>query len=205
MEVAVNVMKRLLTFSYMIMILALMHLILPGQCVQAADEPIPEQGWMEWGDNYYPLKPVRGGIIRVASPVYIGAMNPNHFPVLDWITMSYMYEKLINLDGNFKPTVPWLAETWEQIDDVTVLMKLRQGVMFHDGSPFNAEALKYQFDWIMDKKNSAWTRSWVEPLKSVEVVDEYTVKWHFKRPWGGLFGHHGQCPRIRGFGKGSKG
>lgn len=151
-------------------------------------------GWMEWGVKYCPDKPVRGGYIRAASPVYIGLMNPNHFPVLDWITMSYIYEKLIYLDSNQKPSVPWLAESWEYLDDVTVIMKLKKGVLFHDGAPFNAQGLKYQMDWIMDKDNAAWTRVWIEPLKSVEVVDEYTVKWHFKRPWGAFLGTMASVP-----------
>ena len=48
---------------------------------------------------------------------------------------------------------------------------------------FNAEGLKYQMDYIKDPKNGAWNRSFLEPLESVEVMDTYTVKWHFKRPW----------------------
>ncbi len=66
--------------------------------------------------------------------------------------------------------------------------------MFHDGSPFNARSLKYQMDWIMDRDNMAWTRAWIEPLKSVEVVDEYTVRWHFKRPWGSFLGTMASVP-----------
>jgi len=149
---------------------------------------------MEWGAKYCPDKPVRGGYMRSASPVYIGLMNPNHFPVMDWVSMSYMYEKLINLDSSQKPTTPWLAESWEYLDDVTVIMKLKKGVLFHDRSPFNAQGLKYQMDWIMDKDNAAWTRIWIEPLKSLEVVDEYTVKWHFKRPWGSFLGTLASVP-----------
>jgi len=149
---------------------------------------------MEFGDTYYPSKPVRGGVLRVASPVYIGLMNPNHFPVLDWVTMSSFYEKLINNDGQFKPTVPWLAESWEYLDKVTVLMKLKQGISYHDQTSFNAKSLKYQMDWIMDQKNNAWTRTWMEPLKSVEVIDEYTVKWHFKKPWGAFLGTIASVP-----------
>jgi peptide/nickel transport system substrate-binding protein len=73
-------------------------------------------------------------------------------------------------------------------------MKLRQGVYFHDGSPFNAESLKYQMEWIMDPKNGAWTRSWLEPVASIEVVDTYTVKWNFKRPWAGFLGMMSYTP-----------
>ena len=92
------------------------------------------------------------------------------------------------------PTVPWLAESWKYLDEVTVIMKLRQGVQFHDGSPFNAEGLKYQMDWIMNPKNGAWTRAFLEPVASIEVMDPYTVKWHFKKPWAGFLGVMSSVP-----------
>jgi len=149
---------------------------------------------MEWGTKYYPAKPVRGGIANYSSPLYIGLMNPNHWPVNDWVTIGAFYDKLIVTDGNYRPTVPWLAESWKYLDDVTVVMKLRQGVQFHDGSPFNAESLKYQMDWIMNPKNGAWTRAWMEPVASIEVVDTYTLKWHFKRPWAGFLGVMANVP-----------
>jgi ABC-type transport system substrate-binding protein len=149
---------------------------------------------MEWGTKYYPAKPVRGGYYYTASPLYIGLMNPNHYPVTDWPTIMIIYDKLIVTDGKYRPTIPWLAESWKYLNQTTVVMKLRQGVTFHDGSPFNAEGLKYQMDWIMNPKNGAWTRAWIEPVASVEVVDTYTVKWHFKRPWAGFQGAMASVP-----------
>ncbi|MEW6185688.1 MAG: ABC transporter substrate-binding protein [Thermodesulfobacteriota bacterium] len=161
--------------------------------------PVTAKEWMaqtglDWGPKYWPTKPVRGGVFNSASPLYIGLMNPHHWPVNDWVTIGVFYEKLIYTDGKFRPAVPWLAESWKYLNDVTVIMKLRQGVYFHDGSPFNAESLKYQMEWIMDPKNGAWTRSWLEPVASIEVVDTYTVKWNFKRPWAGFLGMMSYTP-----------
>ena len=167
--------------------------------VSGKEFPITGKEWMaasgmDWGPKYFPTKPVRGGIANYASPLYIGLMNPNHWPVNDWVTMGAFYDKLIVTDGKYRPTVPMLAESWKYLDKVTLVMKLRQGVQFHDGSPFNAEGLKYQIDWIMDPKNGAWTRAWMEPVESVEVVDTHTVKWHFKRPWAGFLGVMSNVP-----------
>ncbi len=172
----------------------LMTLFLAAPAHAEPDTKIDPDGWQVWGEAYWPTPPVRGGITRAAAPVYIGLMNPNHFPVLDWFSMSFMYGKLINLDAHQQPTIPWLAESWAYLDDVTVLMTLRQGVYFHDGSLFNAEGLKYQMEWILDKQNRAWTRTWLEPLESVEIIDGYTVKWHFKRPWGAFLGTMASVP-----------
>jgi len=164
-----------------------------------AEKPITGEEWMkksgmEWGSNYWPTKAVRGGIFNSATPLYIGLMNPNHWPVNDWVTISYFYDKLIWTDRNYKPTLPWLAESWKYLDSKTVIMKLRQGVQFHDGTPFNAESVKYQMEWIKDPQNGAWSRSWLEPLDTVEVIDEYTVKWHFNKPWASFAGVMSNVP-----------
>ena len=104
----------------------------------AAAAPISSEPWAVWDSKD---KPVRGGIYRVAAEQYIGKMNPNHWPVLDWISMGYFHEKLLLTDGQYKSTVPWLAEEVKFEDPQTVLMRLREGVRFHDGSKLDAEAI----------------------------------------------------------------
>jgi peptide/nickel transport system substrate-binding protein len=168
----------------------------------AKEFPVTGKEWVEWGQKrgmdwetkYWPTKPVRGGIYQGAGPLFIGLMNPNHWPVNDWVTIMYFYDSLIWTDGNYKPTVPFLAESWKFLDPKTVVMKLRKGVLFHDGSPFNAESVKYQMDYIMDPANGCWTRAWLEPLDSVEIVDNYTVKFRFKKPWGSFLGVMSNVP-----------
>jgi peptide/nickel transport system substrate-binding protein len=123
-------------------------------------------------------------------------MNPNHYPVNDWQTMALIFDKLIYTDGSYRSTIPWLAESWTFPDDLTCIMKLRRGVKFHDGSDFNAESLKYQMEWILDPANGAWSRSLLEPLQSIEVLDAYTVKWRFKRPWGSFLGTMASVPGM---------
>lgn len=51
-------------------------------------------------------------------------------------------------DGSVKPR---LAMEWQQVDDLTWRFKLREGVKFHDGSPFNAEAVKYSLERTLDE------------------------------------------------------
>jgi ABC-type transport system substrate-binding protein len=140
--------------------------------------------WMEWGEKYWPTKPMRGGYYRTASAAYIGLMNPNHWPVNDWGSIGLFYEGITAYDGQYRQTVTWLMESFEFINPTTLIMKLKPGVTFHDGTDFNAKSLKYVFDWIGDKKNGCWTRGQQKRIKSLEVVDEYTLKWTTYKPWG---------------------
>jgi peptide/nickel transport system substrate-binding protein len=166
----------------------------PSTASAATESPstaVLDQPWAVWDKN---AKPVRGGIFRIAAEQYIGKMNPNHWPVQDWVTMSYFHERLMFTDGNYNPTVPWLAEklNWESPQDV--VMKLREGVTFHDGSPFDAKSVKYQIDWIRNPASKAWDAGWLAQLDSVEAVDDRTLRWKFKTPWAGFTGVMANVP-----------
>ncbi|MCP4752285.1 MAG: ABC transporter substrate-binding protein [Proteobacteria bacterium] len=154
----------------------------------------PKPIWWDWGPNYSKEKPVRGGYLRTAAPRYIGLMNPNHWPVNDFETISEIYEMIIFYDGEFKPTVNWLAESWRYTGSTSAVMKLKKGIKFHDGSDFNAESIKYQFDWIKNPKNGAFSRAWLSPIKSVSIVDEHTVRFEFNQQWAAFAGVMANVP-----------
>jgi peptide/nickel transport system substrate-binding protein len=77
-----------------------------------------------------------------------------------------------------------LATAWETPDaGKTWTFKLRQGAVFHDGTPFNAQAVKFSFDRIADPKTKSLSAiGQLGPYASTEVIDDYTVKVTFKRP-----------------------
>ncbi len=80
--------------------------------------------------------------------------------------------------------VPHLAESWEQVDDHTWRFKLREGVTFHDGSPFNAEAAKYSIDRSMSEDLTCGIRGKFgtdSPL-DVTVVDDTTIEIKTEQP-----------------------
>ena len=143
----------------------------------------PQPTSWKWDESYWPTKPVRGGYLREARSKYIGFMNPNHWPCNDYLTISKMYEFLLQNGGDLRPSLPTLITSWEYRDPMTVIMNLRKGVQFHDGSEFNAASLKYQVEWILDRKNGAFSRAWIQPINSIEVMDAYMVRWHFTKPW----------------------
>ncbi|CAK4840658.1 unnamed protein product [Aphanomyces euteiches] len=80
---------------------------------------------------------------------------------------------------------PWLAESWElSPDNKSYTFKLRKDVVFHDGTPFNAEAVKINFDRSADPQGkSVFAKQLLGPYESSEVVDEFTIKVNFKEPF----------------------
>ncbi len=76
---------------------------------------------------------------------------------------------------------PGLAESWEQADPKTIVMKLRKGVKFHDGSDFNAEVAKWNLDRMRSDKKS-FARDQTAAIDTVDVVDPYTIKLNLKAP-----------------------
>lgn len=90
-----------------------------------------------------------------------------------------------NFDGEF---VPGLATEWEISEDgLTWTFKLREDVTFHDGTPFNAEAAKANFDRILDPEtNAVSARTQVGSMSSTEVIDEYTFSFSTDEPFAPL-------------------
>jgi peptide/nickel transport system substrate-binding protein len=71
--------------------------------------------------------------------------------------------------------VPWLAEGWEQIDDVTWHISLRQGITFHNGEPFDARAAKYSIDRIQADEEALVHRQW-NFVTEVNILDDFTLE-----------------------------
>ncbi|KLU58040.1 nickel ABC transporter substrate-binding protein [Paenibacillus sp. VT-400] len=121
--------------------------------------------------------------ITMSWPRDIGTMNPHTYNPSQLFAQSMLYEPLISYqkDGKLEPA---LAESWTISDDGKVYtFKLRQGVKFSDGTPFNAEIVKKNFDAVM--KNKA-THSWlgiVGVLDKTEVVDNHTFRMTLTEPY----------------------
>jgi ABC-type transport system substrate-binding protein len=152
---------------------------------KAADAALLAEPWAARDEAE---KPVRGGYLRTATTQYIGKMNPNHWPVFDWLTMGFFHEKLMITDGSYRPTVPWLLASVTVETPTATVTRLRDGVTFHDGTKLDAAAVKFVIDWIRDPASGAWSASWLGPLDTVEVVDDLTLRWRFRKPWAAFPG-----------------
>jgi peptide/nickel transport system substrate-binding protein len=89
--------------------------------------------------------------------------------------LRHIYDPLFFRDRNMK-VIPELAESYEFVDDLTWVIKLRKGIKFHNGEPFDAEAVKFTIDFVLDPANRALIKTLIDRVSRVEIVDDYTVK-----------------------------
>src|SRR5438309_6346281 len=125
--------------------------------------------------------PKKGGTLRVGFYIEAATMDP-HFSgsKIDRQVYHNIYEPLVVLDANLG-IKPGLAESWQQPDAKTLIFKLRRGVKFHDGTDFNAEAVKFNFNRMKTEPKSV-RKGEVASIDTVDVLDAYTVKINLKRP-----------------------
>ncbi|MDR7544007.1 MAG: ABC transporter substrate-binding protein, partial [Armatimonadota bacterium] len=93
----------------------------------------------------------RGGVLRVGLNADPPNMDPHQSSAaVDRQVFQNLFDKLVDTDQNLE-IVPMLATSWTITNNGrTYTLKLRPNVVFHDGTPFGAEAVKYNFDRMLD-------------------------------------------------------
>jgi peptide/nickel transport system substrate-binding protein len=90
------------------------------------------------------------------------------------VASGNIFESLLDRDRNGQ-IVPWLAESYRAVNDTTWRFRLRKGVKFHNGEPFNAEAAAFSVNRIIDKKFKTQRASYIENISGAKVVDPDTI------------------------------
>lgn len=131
-------------------------------------------------------KPQYGGTLRVAYNLFPGALDAHvGRSGGDAYYWRQMYDQLVDADPALQPAPgSSLAESWDVSDPKAMVFKLRKGVLFHDGTPFNADAVKFNIERVLDPATKATPRAAFLSIESVTAVDEHIVKFNLKRPWG---------------------
>ena len=100
---------------------------------------------------------------------------------------AQIYETLYRIgpEGDY---IPLLAESLPEFsaDGKSATVHLRKGVKFHDGTPFNAQAVKYTFQLIKDPKFGSARASLAASIASMDVLDDYTIRFNLSYPDGVL-------------------
>ena len=119
---------------------------------------------------------VYGGTLTIIENILANNVGyPPEFGSQEGATSSIWAEPLALSADNFVDLIPFLATSWdEDFDAMTFTVYLRQGVKFHDGTDFNAEAARWNFQRAIDNKNiSLWP-----VIDSMEIIDNYTLKFN---------------------------
>ncbi|WP_118135578.1 ABC transporter substrate-binding protein [Oceanicella sp. SM1341] len=130
-----------------------------------------------------------GGHITIAALNHIDTLDPHFTGFLAAIqVINNIHNGLLKIvyDGKAVTFEPDLAESWELLDDVTHVFKLREGVTFHDGTPCDAEAVKFSLLRVKEGEPAsphAWKLSLLE---TIEIQDPLTIKLTFSKPYAFL-------------------
>jgi peptide/nickel transport system substrate-binding protein len=122
--------------------------------------------------------------VVVAFGSNIPTLDPHmHSSRLAHIADWHLYDTLMDRDPKtYKPS-PGLASSLKNLNPTTWELKLRTGVKFHNGEPFNAEAVKFTIDRVLDPATKSVTRGNFTWIKEVKVVDENTVQLITAKPF----------------------
>ena len=150
------------------------------------EAPVPPGLVLKKMDEYMPLdewNPTPGGTLRWGTPGPVTGFNPVTIDGWSLRSGDLMYEGLFTFGPN-NEVVPHLA-TGATLgsDRITWTIPLRKDVKFHDDTPFNADAVKFNFDLFLDEtRKRGEVAGAVAPIASVEKVDEFTIKIKTKQP-----------------------
>ena len=120
---------------------------------------------------------------QALDPAAVTAVN-------DFRILVNVYDGLVRYAPGTLEVEPALATDWEISEDgTTYTFDLREGVTFHDGTPFNAEAVKFNFDRMLNEDHPYYDTGpfplsfFFSAIDEVEVVDDMTVRFHLGEPY----------------------
>ncbi len=130
------------------------------------------------------------------DPATVTAVN-------DFRILYNVYDGLVRYKSGTLEVEPALAESWEISDDGTVYtFHLRSGVSFHDGSPLNAEAIKFNFDRMLDESHPFYNTGpfplsfFFSSVDTVEAVDDLTVRIALTEPYAPFLSNLAYSPGL---------
>ena len=137
-----------------------------------------------------PTGALTGGVLRVAIPAEVTALDPWGADQASLIATQQIYETLIEIDPATSLVTPGLASSWQMANDgATWTFTLREGIRFHDGTPLEASVVAASFD--RGRTTPAYRTLFAEPsaIARVQAIDARTVRFDLRTPFGPFLAH----------------
>jgi peptide/nickel transport system substrate-binding protein len=127
-------------------------------------------------------KPAARQEITIAAGSLLRSFDPKTTTALiDYDVLRLVYDTLVSVDTG-KPE-PWAAESWTAISPEHWRFKVRKGITFSNGEPFDAEAVKFTIDRVLADPKVGW-RIRVAAVKEMRIVDPLTIDFFLSAPVG---------------------
>ncbi len=140
------------------------------------------------------------GRVVVAFGTDTSTMDPHmHTERIGILVNQHIFDTLLARDTTTWQPIPHLAEAVKAVNPTTWELRLRRGVKFHNGEPFTAESVKFSFERVLNPDQKSPIRGNFTWVKSVEAVDEHTVRIVTEKPYPLFqeiltFGNFGMVP-----------
>jgi peptide/nickel transport system substrate-binding protein len=133
-----------------------------------------------WGA---PAGAAPAGRVILAQGVDPTTLDPHlHQETPAFNVLLNVYDTLLFRDRDLK-LIPWLAESWKLVNSTTWEFKLRRGVKFHNGEEFDATAVKFSLDRLVDPELKNRQAPNLRLVSAVEVIDRLTVRILTSKPF----------------------
>ncbi|MFB6394770.1 ABC transporter substrate-binding protein [Polymorphospora lycopeni] len=121
------------------------------------------------------------GTLRIGSWISNGSFDPVAITVIQGQNLHPAYDPLFQINDKYEP-LPWLVASWEEPTATSARLTLREDVVFHDGTPFNAEAVKVNLERAAATTTSPNANMYAS-IESVTVESEFVALVEFERPY----------------------
>lgn len=123
-----------------------------------------------------------GGQITVADPLAPTTLDPiSGASGGDYMSLYPIYDRLVNFDPKTLAPEPGLATSWKYTQRKTLVLTLRGGVKFQDGTPFNAAAVKFNLERAATLSTSV-VKTDISSIRSIDVIGPLKVKLNLNKP-----------------------
>jgi peptide/nickel transport system substrate-binding protein len=129
-------------------------------------------------------------IAKPGDPVSLDPANVTDLESLQ--VCRNIYDTLVQYKSDSTEVEAGLAESWILAEDgLSITFKLRAGVVFHDGTPLDAQAVRANYERQSDKEHPLrsagdaffyWNDTWGSRMTAIQVIDPLTIRFEFSEP-----------------------